>query len=185
MVKVIPLPKQEEVELPDFYPTSEEESKQAPAQIAPEETWRLSNFKEIEEDLRDTVKKKGITSVDPISIALKNNPMPVKDVKRDWVETRTTAWYGGNNIIDYLREDKFEIKISIDAIETLKIRVSRWALIDVHDHLISKKNRAGAEIKAQHDKVHGHATIKTPNGPVTPSDFACDEDGIQLSLIHI
>ena len=72
----------------------------------------------IRDSLRDTVKKKGITAVDPISIALRNNPIPVKDVRIDWLKTRTTAWYGGKNIIEYLREDKFEVKIPVDVIET-------------------------------------------------------------------
>ena len=166
MVKVIPLPKEEEEELPDFE-AANEEPPPPPQPVLPGEAWRLSTYKEMDEDLRETVKKKGITAVDPISIALKNNPIPMKDVRTDWLKIRTNAWYGGKNIVEYLREDKFEIQITVDVIETLKTRVSRWALIDVHDHLISKTSRGDAEIKAQNDKVHGLATIKTPFGSVT------------------
>ena len=180
MVKVIPLAKEEEEELPDFEAADEE-----PQPVLPGEAWRLSTYQEIDEDLRETVKKKGINAVDPISIALKNNPIPVKDVRTDWIKIRTNAWYGGKNIVEYLREDKFEIQLTVDVIETLKTRVSRWALIDVHDHLISITSRGDAEIKAQNDKVHGFATIKTPFGSTTPSDFDRNEDGIQDPIIGI
>ena len=58
MVKVIPLPKQEGLDdgLPNFEPTSEEESKPP---VDPKDAWKLPTFQEIEEELRETVKKKG------------------------------------------------------------------------------------------------------------------------------
>ena len=59
--------------------------------VDPKDAWRLPTFQEIEEDLRETVKKKGINAVDPISIALKQNPMPLKDVSIDWLQNRTNA----------------------------------------------------------------------------------------------
>ena len=82
MVKAIPLTKQEmrdDDSLPDFEAADKE----------PEDTkdaWKLSSFKEIEEDLRDIIKKKGVHPVDPISIALKQNPIPVKDVNTEWIK---------------------------------------------------------------------------------------------------
>ena len=85
MVKAIPLPKQEEQEdeLPNFEPTSEEESKPP---VDPKDAWRLPTFQEIEEELRETIKKKGVHPVDPISIALKQNPITVKDVNKAWIK---------------------------------------------------------------------------------------------------
>ena len=73
MVKPIPVTKQETRDEDDDLPDYEDDEDE------PKDAWRLPNFKEREENLRDTIKKKGVHPVDPISIALKKDPIPVKD----------------------------------------------------------------------------------------------------------
>ena len=70
-------------------------------------------------------------------------------------------------------------------IDSKKYKVSRWALIDVDDDLRNKKNIAEAELKAQNDKVHGRATIKSALKTQTPSDFPCNPDGVQRPIVGI
>ena len=99
---------------------------------------------------------------------------------RDRIKTRTDAWYGGNCIIETLREEKFEVNI-----DSKKYKVSRWALIDVDDDLRNKKNLVEADLKAQNDKVHGKATIKAALETQTPSDFPYNPDGTQRPIVGI
>ena len=80
-------------ELPDF--TADEGE---PDQTSKEdEDWSMANWDEVEEDLRDIIKKEGVHPVDPVTIASKSNPIPLKDVKKNWLTAMSEGYYCGHN----------------------------------------------------------------------------------------
>ena len=131
------------------------------------EAWRLEYYEEIERNIRTTVKKQGVHSVDPIAVMLKANPSPIKDLLLNWLNLTTEGWYGGNNIIETLSRDEFEA-----VIDGTRVVVSRWALINVPNNL---SNQA-ADIRAQTERTHGQATIKAARETAIPSEFLVREE---------
>ena len=70
--------------------------------------WRFPNWDETEEFLRETIKKEGVHPVDPITIACKSNPTPLKDVRETWLREISDGWYGGQSIRETLLADEFD-----------------------------------------------------------------------------
>ena len=66
-------------ELPDY---GVDDGDQLSQELKENEVWCLSDWDAIEENLRDIVKKEGIHPVDPITIASKSSPIPLKDVRK-------------------------------------------------------------------------------------------------------
>ena len=88
--------------------------------------WTLPNWHEIEENLRDIIKKEGIHPVDPVTIASKSNPIPLKDVRDDWLNSISGGLYCGHN-----SNRKALLQDTFDAMIEGRVRkVSRWAFED-------------------------------------------------------
>ena len=66
-------------ELPDY---GVDDGDQPDQELKGDEVWCMSDWEEIEGNLRDMVKKEGIHPIDPVTIASKSNPIPLKDVKK-------------------------------------------------------------------------------------------------------
>ena len=168
----------EGAEDPPDYTNDTEQPDQATKE---EEEWCMANWDEVEEDLRDTIKKEGVHPVDPVTIASKSNPIPLKDVKKNWLTSISEGYYCGHNSIrESLQKDTF------DAMIGGRIRkVSRWALNTVSPDLRNQRNLAKAELKAQFDKNHGGATLKSNKLSITPSTALCKEDATQRPIIAV
>merc|ERR1711989_146373 len=105
------------------------------------------------------VKKEGIHPIDPITIASKSNPIPLKDVKKNWLNSITDGCYCGHNSIrKALENDTFETTI-----EGRVRNVSRWALNTIDPDLRNQVNLAKADLQAQFDQNHGNSTLKSGN----------------------
>ena len=65
------------------------------------------------------------------------------------------------------------------------VAVSRWVMIDVLDELRNHANLIAADLRAQNDRTHGHATIKSALETEVPSTFKIREDGSQRPIIGI
>ena len=140
--------------------------------------WQMD---EIEITLRDIIKKEGIHPVDPVTIASKSSPIPLKDVKKNWLTSISEGYYCGHNSIrETLEKDTFDALIG-DRIR----KVSRWALNTVSPDLRNQANLAKAELKAQFDKNHGGATLKSDKTSITPSIALCKKDGSQRRIIAV
>ena len=136
--------------LPDF----EDDSKDA---------WRLGNFIEIERYISKNVRRQGVHPVDPIAVALKTSPIPIKDLPEDYLSTITDGWYGGKNIVTTLLKDEFEANV-----EGVLLDVSRWAVLKVPT---DNRRHRKAEKYAKADSYHGAATIKASVADAVPSEF--------------
>ena len=167
MVKAIPTTKKEVIDpdeyLPDYNDPKDDIS----------EAWRFESLEDIEHNISTVIKKRGVHAVDPIAVTLKMHPVPLKDLHPNWMDLKTEGWYGGHNIIETLSKDKFEV-----VIDENRVSVSRWAMIDVLDDLRDRADLVAADIRAQSERTHGHATIKSAIETEVPHNF-------KLSLIHI
>ena len=56
------------------------------------DSWRLPGWEVAEVFLRDSVKKSGVHPVDPIAIACKSDPIPLKDLDERWLRKRSDGW---------------------------------------------------------------------------------------------
>ena len=63
--------------------------------------------------------------------------------------------------------------------------MSRWALNTINPDLRNQKNLAKAELKAQFDKVHGIATLKSGHVTVMPSRDLIKKDGTPRPIIAV
>ena len=86
-------------------------------------TWRFPIWGECEEILRESIKKEGVHPVDPITIASKSDPIPLKDLRDTWLREHTDGWYGGHPIRDTLLADEFDT-----IIDGVPHKVCRWAV---------------------------------------------------------
>ena len=91
------------------YGTPDDEQQQPPPQGNDKgdkgvDSWRLPGW-EAAEVLRDSVKKSGVHPVDPIAIACKSDPIPLKDLDDKWLRMRTDGWYGGYPIHETLLKE--------------------------------------------------------------------------------
>ena len=174
MVKAIPLTKKEvpdpDDNIPDYGDTKDDIK----------DAWRLENYEEIERNLRTVIKKRGVHPVDPIAVTLKMHPIPLKDLPPNWLDIKTEGWYGGNNIIETLLKQMFDVMIDEN-----RVTVSRWAMIDVLEDLRNQANLITADLRAQNDRTHGHATIKSALETEVPSSFKFREDGSQRPIVGI
>ena len=83
--------------------------------------------------------------MDLASIVTKTDPIPLKDVKGDWLERISKGYYCGHNSIhEALKKDMFSTIIG----ERVH-KVSRWALNTVDPELRNKDNLLKAELRAQ------------------------------------
>ena len=64
-----------------------------------EKDWRMSYYDEIELRLRDALKQKEVHSVDTTSIVTKSDPIPLKDIKPDFLTKLSQGKYCGHNSI--------------------------------------------------------------------------------------
>ena len=141
----------------------------------------MATWDEVEEDLRDIIKKEGVHPVDPVTIASKSSPIPLKDVKTNWLTMITDGYYCGHNCIrESLLKDTFDTMIG-DRV----CKVSRWALNIINPDLRNQKNLAKAELKAQFDKNHGTATLKSGRLSIIPSEDLLRKDGTQRPIIAV
>ena len=174
MVKAIPTIKKEvtdpDEELPDFENPAEDIK----------EAWRFEPLEDIEERVGTNLRKRGIHAVDPIAVTLKMQPTPFKDLPLNWLEAKTEGWYGGHNIVETLSDDKF-----VTVIDGNKVKVSRWALLDIPENLSDRPDLVTAQNKARGESHHGQATIKAPMETKVPYDFEVREDGTQKPIIGI
>ena len=123
----------------------------------------MADYDEVEINLREIIKKEGIHPVDTTTIAAKSSPIPLKDVKRNWLTSISDGHSGGHNsILETLDKDTFNVLI-----ENRFRKVSRWALNTVSPDLRNQANLAKAELKAQFDKNHGGATLKSDKTSIT------------------
>ena len=120
--------------------------------------WGLPRWETIEENLRETSKKDNIHPVDVTSIVSKSNPMPVKELGPFWFEyiSKDGVYCGHNDIIKALKQDVFRTMIA-----GRPQTVSRWAMNMISEDLRNDDNANEADLRAQFDKVHGGATIKS------------------------
>ena len=186
MVKALPIIKDEDESMspageegPDY---GQEENKQPP-QNKNKDAWRMPTYDECEHFLRDSVKKKGVHPIDPIAIACKSDPIPLKDIRDNgdkWLKSLSDGWYGGNPIIETLKKQEFET-----IIDNKRQKVCRWAVIKVDEDLRNFQNLVGAELKAQKSKFHGEATIKAAVDSIQPNTLSFLKDGSQIPIIAI
>ena len=66
-------------ELPDYTDGDDDQPDQ---EAKGDEVWCMADWDEVEFTLREAIKKEGIHPVDPVTIASKSNPIPLKDVKK-------------------------------------------------------------------------------------------------------
>ena len=65
------------------------------------------------------------------------------------------------------------------------LKASRWALHLIDPKLRNDKNLQRAEVEAQHDRVHGEATLKPSDGPsITPSTELRKKPMIAVRVLH-
>ena len=134
-------------ELPDYTADEGDQPDQANKE---DEEWCMADYDEVEISLREIIKKEGIHPVDTTTIAAKSNPIPLKDVKKNWLTAMSEGYYCGHNSIrEFLEKDTF------DALIGGRIRkVSRWALNPVNPDLRIQANLVKAELQAQFVKNH-------------------------------
>merc|ERR1711989_277685 len=143
--------------------------------------WTLPNWHEIEENLRDIIKKEGIHPVDPITIASKADPFPMKDVRDNWLESISRGQYCGHNSIrKTLLQDMFDA-----VIENRVYKVSRWVMNVIEPDLRNQANLIKAEGHAQFDKTHGAATLRSGPLSTTPAEDLNNYDGTHRPIIGV
>ena len=138
--------------------------------------WRFQSWEKAEELLRDNLKKPDVHPVDPISIALKDTPIPVKDLDEDFLSEMSYGWYAGDSIRKALLDQEFETLI-----DGHKETVSRWAMFHVNEILRVKDNLKKAELRAQNDMRHGQAQVRGKE----PYKFGKTKDGKQIPIIGV
>ena len=87
---------------------------------------------------------------------------------------------GHNDIIDSLRKDVFRTMIA-----GRPQTVSRWAMNLISDDLRNEANATEAELKAQFDKVHGGATIRSADKSIVPSQDLLRDDGTSRPIVAV
>ena len=78
--------------------------------------------------LRETITKPGVHPVDPIAIACKSDPIPLKDLEEDWLRRRTDGKYNGHSIRDELLKQEFNVMI-----DNKMHKVCRWAVMYINE----------------------------------------------------
>ena len=191
MVKPLSMPKKEEEDVvmappPDVDYGGDDEQPQPQPQPQPrpdndkgEDSWRLPNFVEGEAFLRESIRKQGVHPVDPITVASKSDPIPLKDLSPTWLTDLSDGWYGGHDIRDTLLNDKFHTNI-----EGVSSLVCRWAVNIISDKLRNPDNLVAADLKGQFDRFHGSATIQAKE-TCKPSELPFRENGTQTPIIGI
>ena len=99
------------------------------------DSWRLPGWEVAEVFLRDSIKKSGVHPIDPIAIACKTEPIPLKDLDEKWLRKRSDGWYGGYPILETLLKEQFET-----IIDGVTRTVCRWAVNYVDENLRNAKN---------------------------------------------
>ena len=165
-------------EVPDYGGDDGDQLSQEPKEG---QVWTLPNWCEIEENLRDFIKKEGIHPVDPITIASKSNPYPLKDVRDDWLNSISDGLYCGHNSIrKTLLQDMFDAMI-----EGRVYKVSRWVMNAIDPDLRNQANLIKAEVHAQFDKTHGAATLRSGSLSTTPAEDLNNYDGTHRPIIGV
>ena len=124
----------------DYGGPDDEQPQPQPDNDKGDDGWRFPNWGESEEFLRDSIKKQGVHPVDPITIASKSDPIPLKDLRDTWLTERTDGWYDGHPIRDTLLADKFDT-----IIDGVPKTVCRWAINFISDTLRNADNVALAD----------------------------------------
>ena len=125
----------------------------------------MEDYGEVELKLRESLKKEGIQPVDTTPIVTKSDPIPIKDIKSNWLSSMSDGHYcGHNSIIEALSKDEFRALI-----ENQFYNVSRWAMNPVNPDLRNQRMLMKAEQQAQFAKTHRAATIKSGEISITPS----------------
>ena len=72
----------------------------------------MEDYPEIEFKLIDEIRKENVQPVDMTSMVTKSDPIPLKDVKSDWLTKISDGEYcGHNSVIDALSNDTFDALI--------------------------------------------------------------------------
>ena len=129
--------------------------------------------------MKDTIKKPNVHPVDPISIACKSNPIPLKDLDDKWLAMRSDGWYGGHPINETLLKQQFDTIINGE-----QHKVCRWAVMYIDENLRNSTNLTKAELKAQNDMKHGPAHIQAKFS-IQPNTLGFRPDGTQKPIIGI
>ena len=90
------------------------------------------------------------------------------------------CYCGHNSIRKAFLEDTFETMIAGRV-----HKVPRWALNTINPDLRNQANLAEANLRAQFDKVHGNATLKSGNMSTTPATDFINRDGTQTPIIAV
>ena len=147
--------------------------------------WSMEDYPEIECKLRDSLRKANVQPVDTTSVVTKSDPIPIKDVKPNWLTTISDGHYcGHNSIIESLSKDWFRALI-----ENEFQKVSRWALNIVNPGLRHKNMLKEADKQAHFAKTHRGATIKSGEISITPSTelvktIKCHRPIIAVRVFH-
>ena len=143
--------------------------------------WYMENYPDIEFKLRDEVRKANVQPVDTTSIVTKSDPIPLKDVKSDWLAKISDGEYcGHNSIIDALNNDTFDAPI-----EGKVQVVSRWALNVIDPELRNNDMCLTTDRHAQFAKTHRGATITSGHKTSFPSTELCLKKKYHRPIIGI
>ena len=124
----------------------------------------MSDYYDIEIRLRDDLRPKDIRAADTTSIVTKSEPIPLKDVKPDFLTKISNGEYcGHNSILDALSNDTFDGVIG-DRVQV----VSRWALNIIDPALRNSTVCLETDRHAQFARTHGWATISSGHRSITP-----------------
>ena len=87
---------------------------------------------------------------------------------------------GHNNIRTALSQDMFGTMIA-GRIQ----RVSRWALNIIDPNLRNSANLIEADLRAQFEKIHGNATLRSGDQCITPSTDLIERDGAHKPIVAV
>ena len=129
--------------------------------------------------MKETIKKPNVHPVDPISVACKSNPIPLKDLDDKWLTKRSDGWYGGHPIHETLLKQEFKTMINGE-----QQMVCRWAAMFIDENLRNAHNLIKAEERAQSDMKHSSAHIVAKYS-IQPCTLSYRKDGKQRPIIGV
>ena len=112
----------------------------------------------------------------------KTDPIPIKSLGEFWFEhiSKDGHYCGHNDIRKALSQYVFGTMIS-----GRQHTVSRWAMNVIDPDLRNQANASQADLRAQFDKIHGKATIRSGTRAITPSEGLLQDYGTYKPIVAV
>ena len=118
--------------------------------------YKFPTWEQQADNLKTVIKVTEIHPVDPICVACKVTPTPLKDMDPNrWMERLSPdGWYGGHSIHKALATQEHSVEI-----ENKVVKTSRWAALLLNLDLRIKDTLRRAELKAIRERKHAHCEV--------------------------